>query len=118
MDDENPNPIHGLFGLSYAQWLILPRVVLQEMPQEWQARFVGLLDELYERFNWDSDEFSIRARAIGKDGRMVSMPERLENYRHPDRRWLNSIDSTKGAQTVETVSTPALPPEIIRQDRV
>lgn len=38
-------PIHSYFGLSYASWLALPRLTLQEMPKNWQARFVALLEE-------------------------------------------------------------------------
>lgn len=41
-------PITSLFGLSYASWLVLPRVTLQEMPLKWQARFAALLDEAEE----------------------------------------------------------------------
>lgn len=40
--------IHTHFGLSYAQYLVLPRSVLQSMPEEWQHKFVSLLEELDE----------------------------------------------------------------------
>lgn len=42
--------IHTYFGLSYANYLVLPRTLLQSMPQEWQARFVALVDELHDAF--------------------------------------------------------------------
>lgn len=42
--------IHLHFSLSYANYLVLPRTLLQSMPDEWQARFVGLLDELDDAF--------------------------------------------------------------------
>jgi hypothetical protein len=35
--------VHGWFELSYAQYLTVPRSVLEAMPQEWQARFVHCL---------------------------------------------------------------------------
>ena len=35
--------IHEYFGLSYANYLVVPRVVLQSMPEEWQRQFVELL---------------------------------------------------------------------------
>lgn len=38
--------IHGWFGLTYANYLCLPRSVLQSMPEEWQHRFVTCLEEL------------------------------------------------------------------------
>lgn len=40
--------IHTWFGLSYAQYLTIPRSVLQSMPLEWQYKFVELLEELDE----------------------------------------------------------------------
>lgn len=38
--------IHTYFGLSYAQYLAIPRSVLQSMPLEWQYQFVELLKQL------------------------------------------------------------------------
>jgi hypothetical protein len=43
-------PIHLWFSLSYANYLVAPRSVLQSMPQEWQARFVMLLAEMQDSF--------------------------------------------------------------------
>jgi hypothetical protein len=37
--------IHHFFGLSYCSYLVLPRVLLQSMPDEWQARFVAVMRE-------------------------------------------------------------------------
>lgn len=42
--------IHGWFGLTYANYLVMPRSVLQSMPDEWQAEFVKLLNECREEF--------------------------------------------------------------------
>jgi hypothetical protein len=38
--------VHTYFGLSYADYLVIPRSVLQSMPMSWQYNFVKLLDEL------------------------------------------------------------------------
>ena len=38
------SPIHWYFGLSYANYLVLPRSVLQSMPIKWQEDFVKLLE--------------------------------------------------------------------------
>lgn len=38
--------IHEWFELTYAQYLTVPRSVLQSMPIIWQEKFVGLLEEL------------------------------------------------------------------------
>jgi len=45
-------PIHDWFELTYAQYLAIPRSVLQSMPIDWQQRFVKCLNELDERFEW------------------------------------------------------------------
>lgn len=42
--------IHLHFSLSYANYLVVPRTLLQSMPDEWQARFVALLDEMDDAF--------------------------------------------------------------------
>ncbi len=42
--------VHRWFGLSYANYLVLPRTLLQSMPAEWQRRFVGCLEELDAAF--------------------------------------------------------------------
>jgi hypothetical protein len=39
-------PIHGWFGLTYANFLVWPRAYLQSMPVEWQLRLVALAEEL------------------------------------------------------------------------
>lgn len=38
--------IHTYMGLSYANYLVLNRTLLQSMPAQWQHTFVGLLQEL------------------------------------------------------------------------
>ena len=42
--------IHRFFALSYAQYLVLPRTVLQSMPLEWQEKFVNMVEEIGEKF--------------------------------------------------------------------
>src|SRR5215475_5501306 len=39
-------PVHGWFGLTYANFLVLHRALLQSMPLRWQQEFVNLLQEL------------------------------------------------------------------------
>lgn len=49
-------PVHDWFELSYAQYLTIPRSVLQSMPVEWQRRFVKCLEELEETIDWRPKE--------------------------------------------------------------
>ena len=43
--------IHNWFGLSYANYLVLPRSILQSMDAEWQKKLVNLLNELEDKIN-------------------------------------------------------------------
>lgn len=63
---DDPEPIHGWFDLTYSNYLVMPRSVLQSMPQEWQAQFCTLLDEAREAFghlDWPSYEVRALKRA-------------------------------------------------------
>lgn len=42
--------IHLHFSLSYANYLVLPRTLLQSMPDVWQAQFVALLEQMDNAF--------------------------------------------------------------------
>jgi len=44
--------IHEFFELSYANYLVLPRSILQSMPNDWQIKFVKMLEELDRTFEW------------------------------------------------------------------
>lgn len=43
-------PIHGYFGLTYANYQVLHRTLMQSMPLEWQERMVACLTELDSAF--------------------------------------------------------------------
>ncbi|MGW4270808.1 hypothetical protein ACWEGQ_00220 [Streptomyces seoulensis] len=47
---ESREDVHGYFGLSYANYLVLPRTLLQSMPDEWQHQLVGLLNQFHDAF--------------------------------------------------------------------
>lgn len=42
--------IRTYFGLSYANYLVLPRTLLQSMPEQWQHQFVALLEQMDNAF--------------------------------------------------------------------
>ncbi|MFD7868021.1 hypothetical protein [Streptomyces sp. NPDC059783] len=48
--DVTDGPIHTWFSLSYSNYLVLHRTLLQSMPAEWQTQFVALLGELDTAF--------------------------------------------------------------------
>ncbi|WP_175795957.1 hypothetical protein [Burkholderia anthina] len=72
--------MHEWFGLTYASYLVIPRTLLQGMPEEWQAKFAALLDECRETY--DSSRIADNYRVNLVDGgRFVRDP--LRDYRHP-----------------------------------
>ena len=50
MTETEVDAIHTHFSLSYANYLVLPRTLLQSMPDAWQTRFVRMLDQLESAF--------------------------------------------------------------------
>jgi hypothetical protein len=77
MTDENMwdhEAIHLWFGLTYANYLVMPRSILQSMPDEWQKKFVLLLNEARETFP-DLDWPSYRCMAVDEStGRFIKDP--------------------------------------------
>lgn len=75
------NKLWNWFGLSYASWLTLPRVLCHEMPKVWQNKLAKLLDQYYEAFP-NQPEVGTRVQ-ITENGKLIKTPEWLINYRHP-----------------------------------
>lgn len=44
-------PVHDWFGLSYSNYLVLPRTLMQSMPTEWQQHMVACLNELQDAYS-------------------------------------------------------------------
>jgi hypothetical protein len=78
----NAKPVHAWFGLSYANYLVMPRAVLQSMPPAWQEKFVKLLAEA-EAACVDAGipgPPSYRVRAVDEEGRFTR--DEIPHYRH------------------------------------
>lgn len=72
----------GWFGLSYASFLVLPRIMMHAMPDEWQRRMAVLLEEYDEAFpSHPATDCNVLKRDAG---RFVSWPSWLLHYRRPD----------------------------------
>jgi hypothetical protein len=67
-------PVHVWFELSYAQYLTLPRSLLQSMPVEWQERFVRCLEELDEMYDWRPNQGRYWVRLKDGEGKFVHDP--------------------------------------------
>jgi hypothetical protein len=72
------------FGLSYASWLTWPRVLMEDMPDDWQRRMAVLAEEFDKAYpSWipDDGRFYVQMR---KKRRWHALPSWLGNYRRPD----------------------------------
>ncbi|MGE4340337.1 MAG: hypothetical protein AB7E55_30965, partial [Pigmentiphaga sp.] len=70
------------FGLSRASFLVLPRILMHDMSDEWQAKMAALLDELDRTFPAHPAGTTLVRRREGK------FPSWLLNYRRPDEQEL------------------------------
>lgn len=80
------SPVNFWFELTYAQYLTVPRSILEEMPLGWQEDFVRLMNELDETFDWRPEyplRYWVKMRDM-KTGRFVSLGENdpLMEYRY------------------------------------
>lgn len=83
------------FGLSYASWLTIPRVLMENMPDEWQEKMAELLEECdayYPNCGEDGISFSVQCKLNNK---FIKMPKYLGNYRYPDWEKLNEFRGIK-----------------------
>lgn len=79
--NKDAGTVHGMFSCSYANYLVLPRSVLQDAPVEWQKKFTDVMEELWDSADWPNQKYTVTAR--DKRGRFA--PDPLSNYRYPDR---------------------------------
>lgn len=79
------SPIHEAFELSYASFLVLPRLLMEAMPWGWQIDMVDLMEQFNEKFkSWIPEDKNVVIRMTGKDGRYTKLPEGICNYRRGD----------------------------------
>lgn len=80
------------FGLSYASFLVMPRVSMHAMPDEWQEKMAELLHEYNDTI--DTAAFGVHScfvTAKGRDNKFMKMPEELVNYRHPRKETIETL---------------------------
>jgi hypothetical protein len=82
--NEGHDRLWGWFGLSYSSFLVLPRVLMHEMPDEWQATMTKLLEEYQDAFP-NQPPISTRVQCTTPDGKLRKFPEWMLNYRRPHR---------------------------------
>lgn len=99
--DEDPEPISLWFGLSYCSYLVLPRVLMEHMPVEWQRRMVRLLVEAQDQF--PGHDTAYRVHAVDPvSGRYVQ--DELANYRRPNESAIAEVRHL-GLREAEGIAT-------------
>lgn len=91
-DRQGYDRLWGWFSLSYASFLTLPRVLMHEMPDEWQGKMADLLDE-YDATFPNTPDIGTRVQ-ITVNGKLARTPAWLINYRHPDRSTIDACRSS------------------------
>ena len=85
------NALWNWFGLGYASWLTIPRVLLHSMPDDWQQKMAKLLEE-YDNY-WDFSTLNVgtRVQLINEQKKLIKTPEWLLQYRHPNYEIIESL---------------------------
>ena len=63
--------------------MVLPRILMHEMPDGWQGRMAVLLEEYQNAFPRQPN-IGTRVQCTDRGGRLISWPGWLLNYRRPD----------------------------------
>lgn len=82
--DARERDIHTWFELTYAEYLTIPRSVLQSMPTNWQAHMVACLEELDATIDWRPREGRYWVELRDARGRICHDP--LKDYERGRRR--------------------------------
>lgn len=80
-DGRRDNRVHEWFALTYSNYLILPRSLMQAMPIEWQERLTACLKEMrsaVEPLQPINDNYCVQLR--NERGRFIEDP--YSEYRH------------------------------------
>lgn len=67
-------PFHVWCGLSYLNYLVIPRTLAQSMPVEWQAQLVALLEEAEPLLKVVEPAGGYRVQALDSQGRFARDP--------------------------------------------
>lgn len=88
--------LQSWFGLSYASWLTMPRVLMEAMPAEWQRQITPLLWQYSEA--WDTSHMAEPYVLARNGNKFTSWPEWLLNYRHPDAAQIAAVRAQQGKE--------------------
>jgi len=87
-------PINTWFELTYSNYLVLPRSLLEGMPVEWQTKFVALLGEMQEVYDCSKIDDNYTTHLVDENGNHIHDP--FADYRRPAKLPYRD-DSNKGS---------------------
>lgn len=79
------------WSISRAEYLTVPRSIIQLMPIEWQNKMARLMEEMNDAINWHPEGENNYWVQLGTqhfededdgEGRIISIPDPLQEYRH------------------------------------
>jgi hypothetical protein len=76
-------------GLLYrTSYLVLPRTLLNEMPLEWQEKFMALMEDMENSWKWYEirNQYMVKLRVNGQFAK-----DPLSDYRHPNQAYIDSV---------------------------
>lgn len=90
------DPINESGFLYRTQYMVLSRTLLEAMPKEWQHRFVQIIDEVGEHFNfmhpeWETPQYLVRAK--NENGIFIEDP--WGGYRYPNTELIEKVRITR-----------------------
>lgn len=92
MENNYRKDLHTWFGLSYAAFVVMPRVAMMQLPKEWQEKMSELLHQYDETVN--TAAFGVHSCFVtvkDESNKFMKMPEQLINYRHPSKETVSIL---------------------------
>ena len=87
---EAPAPLDNWWQEDTASWLVLPRTLMAEMPDDWQTRMDALLDEWNDTWNMPPYEPTVSLRNT-RTGRFAPLPDYLTDWVNPRTQEVESL---------------------------
>ena len=80
-------PIHEAFGLTYASFLVIPRLLMENMPWGWQMDMVDLIKEFSKKYIWEIKDQRLVIRMTNQNGGLIAMDKNLCDYKRGNAAW-------------------------------
>lgn len=81
------------WGIGRTSFVVMPRVLMEEMPVEWQGKMADLMKEWDDKWDLSGEEIhncGVRFTS-NKTGRMIKTPEWFLNYENPNNEIIEKM---------------------------